>query len=498
MNTSKTSSSDSSANSSTYSDPEKAIPKFAVVGHPNKGKSSIVSTLTRQDAVSISEISGTTTHAQPFTCSVDGQSLYDLIDTPGFQRPRQLLEWLEAHVTNASQRVEAVQDFLIENRIETSSGETTSVSKKPSRYRDEVELLTPIMAGAGILYVVDGSLPYSPEFEAEMSILQWTGQPRMALINPIGGEAYVEQWRSALSQFFSIVRVFDPMTANEQKKLAVLSAFAELYEPWRPAIERALSLLKDHQAKVDMQSAYLVAECLSNILSETQQIKVPVQFAESALKAQLAKQYQTVLRNHESHCWQQLQSLYALTRLQTQSSQLQTDFPDLFDQSTWYIFGLDRKKLIALSAAAGAASGAVIDVGVGGASLMAGALAGGLVTGLASLAATWKTDVLNIKGIPVAGKMLTAGPVKEAAFAFVVLGRQLDFLEVLCDKNHADRMALNVQERSMTHRLERLSKTEQIRLTRLLQKAHKGLSQSDMGKLAEVIGLLRTNQRSTL
>ncbi|MDD2400395.1 MAG: 50S ribosome-binding GTPase, partial [Sulfurovum sp.] len=35
-------------------------PKFAVVGHPNKGKSSIVSSLALDDSVEISDTPGTT------------------------------------------------------------------------------------------------------------------------------------------------------------------------------------------------------------------------------------------------------------------------------------------------------------------------------------------------------------------------------------------------------------------------------------------------------
>jgi len=70
-------------------------PVFAVVGHPNKGKSSIVSTLSRQDAVSISDISGTTTQSQSFAMEVEGSSLYTLVDTPGFQRrvPALSMSW---------------------------------------------------------------------------------------------------------------------------------------------------------------------------------------------------------------------------------------------------------------------------------------------------------------------------------------------------------------------------------------------------------------------
>jgi small GTP-binding protein len=72
-------------------------PKFAVVGHPNKGKSSIVSSLALDDSVQISDTPGTTTKKRSFPLTVDGKIIYELFDTPGFQRARKVLAWLEAH-----------------------------------------------------------------------------------------------------------------------------------------------------------------------------------------------------------------------------------------------------------------------------------------------------------------------------------------------------------------------------------------------------------------
>ena len=144
---------------------------FAVVGHPNKGKSSIVSTLSRNDAIAISARSGTTAKSDHYKVQIADAS-YTLIDTPGFQRPRQLLHQIKSNAADASQRAEAVNSFI-----------NDPSSKKD--YPDEVELLTPIMAGAAIIYVVDGSHPYGPEYEAEMEILRWCGQPRLAIVNPI-------------------------------------------------------------------------------------------------------------------------------------------------------------------------------------------------------------------------------------------------------------------------------------------------------------------------
>ncbi|MFK4751982.1 DUF3482 domain-containing protein [Oceanobacter antarcticus] len=453
-----------------------AAPVFAVVGHPNKGKSSIVATLTRQDAIRISEISGTTTAAQAFELRVDGICHYRLIDTPGFQRPRQVLSWLQQHAPNAAQRKQAVQNFVAQQRCEPGS-----------KFQDEIELLQPILAGAGIIYVVDGSLPYSPEFEAEMTILQWTGQPRMALINPIGGAAYVEEWQNALSQYFSVVRVFDPMTADRQKQFAVLSAFAELYEPWRPAIEATMAALTTYFDRIAAQGAMIVAEHMVQMISHVSEVRVPAEFVKTALEAQLKNQYQHRLRDIEASMQRQLQALFAHSHMRIHAQALSADYPDLFDSSHWYLYGLDRQKIVALSASAGAAAGAVLDVGVGGSSFMTGALAGGLLSGLASLAATWKPEKLNIKGIPVAGKTLTAGPARELTFIFVLLGRAIDFLEMILRRTHADRTVAELKTISLSERLNQLPKMEQVQLTRSLQKAAKGLNDKELLQLRDWI-----------
>ncbi|MEJ2046147.1 MAG: GTPase/DUF3482 domain-containing protein [Reinekea sp.] len=460
-------------------------PVFAVVGHPNKGKSSIVSTLTRQDAVRISEISGTTTEAQQFNLTIDGVSHYSLVDTPGFQRPRQVLDWLRNHAPNASERRQIVQRFVREQQTEPSS-----------RFHDETELLAPILDGAGIIYVVDGSLPYSAEFEAEMTILQWTGQPRMALINPIGNESHIEEWQSALSQYFSVVRVFDPMTADTRKQLTILTAFMELHEPWRQQIEQTIEALQSYSASLVEKGAMVVVEHLQEMFSHVSEVKVPAQFAQSALQDKLKYDYQQQLRIIESAMRRQLQALFAHTLMQTETQTLTVEAPDLFDHDHWYLYGLDRQKIVALAASVGAAAGAVIDVGVGGSSLMAGALAGGLFSGVASVAATWKPERLKIHGVPLAGKTLTAGPIKELTFAYVLLGRSIDFLVMIIQRTHADRRIAQIQSHNMNERLQSLNKVEQVKLTALLQKAHKGLSEKDQLAWRDWIVTLTKNEKA--
>ena len=71
------------------------LPRFAVVGHPNKGKSSVVATLAQNDSIAIAMEPGTTRDSHRYPMKVDDTTLYELIDTPGFQRPRKVLAWLQ-------------------------------------------------------------------------------------------------------------------------------------------------------------------------------------------------------------------------------------------------------------------------------------------------------------------------------------------------------------------------------------------------------------------
>ena len=63
--------------------------------------------------------------------------------------------------------------------------------------------------------MVDGAVPYTPGYDAEMEILRWTGRPSIAVINPIGGSGHVEDWTRALSQYFRVVRELDALDAGE-------------------------------------------------------------------------------------------------------------------------------------------------------------------------------------------------------------------------------------------------------------------------------------------
>ena len=294
---------------------------------------------------------------------VQGDARYSLIDTPGFQRPTAVLAWLKAHAETAEQRQSAVSAFV----------EDAACRRK---YPDEVELLTPIVDGAAILYVVDGSRPYGSEYEIEMEILRWTGQPSMALINPIENENHIDSWTRALAQYFKVVKVFNPLQADFEKQLAILETFSHLKEAWAPALTALISSARENRAHQQTQSIALLASLLTALCGYQISQKVLKKEQAFVLKPAIEKQYFTAIKNMEFEAQENLKRIYAYRKLDSHIADLTFD-DDLFDTEQWIVWGLNQKQLTIAATVAGATAGALVDAGLAGQSFMLGTIGGG-------------------------------------------------------------------------------------------------------------------------
>jgi hypothetical protein len=403
-----------------------STPVFAIVGHPNKGKSSIVSTLARDESVAISPLPGTTVDNREYPMIIDGETLYLLIDTPGFQRARAALEWLQAHTGSSVDRADTVRRFVEQHRSDP-------------RFAAECRLLTPLLQGAGILYVVDGSRPFGQEYEAEMEILRWTGQPSLALINMIGETDYSAEWSRVLGQYFRIVRVFNAMTADFDKRVQLLRAFGQIREEWREPLEQAVRILEAEQAQRRKLSARIIAETLSAMLTHTRQRRLTDAELESTVLEQLRDKYQQDLIGMEKQCRSDVEQVYDYTHVERHEAVMQLLDADLFGSETWNLFGLTRRQLIATGSAGGAAAGGVIDVATGGHSLLLGAGLGALIGGVSAWAGAERIAHIKVLGLPLGGKALSVGPMRNINFPYVALGRALLHHKMIEDRTHAQR-----------------------------------------------------------
>ncbi|MBN1517672.1 GTPase/DUF3482 domain-containing protein [Candidatus Sumerlaeota bacterium] len=403
---------------------------FAVVGHVNKGKSSIVSTLAEDDSVAIAREAGTTIECREFPLRIDGRTLFTLIDTPGFEQARHALAWLREHESGAAGRPAAVRRFLEEHAA-------------TGRFPEECKLLRPIVDGAGILYVVDGSRPYSPEYETEMEILAWTGQPRMALINRISEADHSESWRAALDQYFSIVREFNAKQAGFEERLKLLRAFRELREDMSAELDEAIAALNRERERRLRESCRAIAAMLADMLSLTLVERAAGDPTESQ-RENLEKRFLEQLRLRERRCRDEIEDIYQHRRIERQEENLALLDEDLFAESTWLRLGLSRNQLAVSGMISGGLIGGGIDAALSGATFMTGALVGGAIGGVSA----WLTaDALahtKIAGISLGGGQLKAGPVKNQQFPWIALDRALLHLNALRNRAHACRDMLNL------------------------------------------------------
>ena len=229
----------------------------------------------------------------------------------------------------------------------------------------ECSLLTPILDGAGILYVVDGSRPFGEEYEAEMEILRWTGQPSLALINMIGASDYSEEWHNALGQYFRIVRIFNAMTADFDKRIQLLLAFGQIREEWRESLEKAARILTEEQQRRRTLSAQVIAETISHMIAHTRQRSLGEEAASNELRNKLEEEYKQELGSMEQQCRNNVEQIYNHSHLERHEALVHMQGGDLFARQTWMLFGLTQQQLIASGALGGAATGGVIDLAVG-------------------------------------------------------------------------------------------------------------------------------------
>lgn len=409
------------------------VPVFAIVGHPNKGKSSIVATLARDDNVAISPLPGTTVENREYPMAIDGETLYVLIDTPGFQRARAALEWMQAQPGTSVDRPDIVRRFV-------------NAHRDAPHFAAECSLLTPVLEGAGILYVVDGSRPFGQEYEAEMEILRWTGQPSLALINMIGDTDYSQEWRNALGQYFRIVRVFDALTADFDKRVQLLLAFGQIREDWRQPLEQAVRTLESERDERRSLSARLIAETLSAMITHTRERRVTGTQSERTVSETLRQAYKQDLAAMEQKSRSEIEQIYDYRHLERNENVIQLLDEDLFASETWSLFGLTRQQLIATGGLGGAAAGGTIDVAVGGHSLMMGAGLGALIGGVSAWMTADRVGDIRVLGQPLGGRTLRVGPMRNINFPYVVLGRALLHHRMIEDRTHALRTPLELHQ----------------------------------------------------
>ena len=400
------------------------IPEFAVVGHPNEGKSSVVSTLTENDAIGISPVPGETTVSGTYTVEIHGREIIRFVDTPGFQTPRQTLDWFRKYTGPADQMVET---FI-------------NTFKSDPFFCDECELLGPVARGAGIIYVVDGSRPVRPDDLAEMEILRLTGRPRMAVINAKGGGAdHVAEWRREFGMHFNAIRVFNSNTADFGERIRMLESLKSMDQNWEPALERVILAFRTDWEQRNRTACNLILHGVEKSLAFSLSRRLDSSGDEARIREKLTRDYAGELRGMEAALFEQIRRLYRHTLFQV-------DLPgdtllrhDLFSKKTWALLGLTPGQLAAAGAVMGGSMGVVADVAAHGLSFGVFTTLGGIIGAGSAVWGGRRFAAESALGRRLGGDRVQVGPSKDLQFFFILLDRALLYYGLVMARPHGRR-----------------------------------------------------------
>jgi Domain of unknown function (DUF3482)/50S ribosome-binding GTPase len=387
------------------------IPEFAILGHPNEGKSSVLSTLAEDDSVRVSPIPGETTECRSFPVIIDGREVLRFTDTPGFQNPARVLVELKKRAKSGDNPLSEFRAFA---------------ATVPD-LRDDRELLRPVERGAGIIYVVDGSRPVRNVDRAEMEILRLTGKPRMAVINcKEQDNEHLEAWKTEFRKNFNSSRVFNAHRATYAERILLLEALKSIDQDWQQPLSLVVEAFRKdwaarNEATVDIITG-LVTDCLTLQLSEG----IATDEEAEGCRNRLLATYSETLVKKEKIAHQRIRSLFKHNIFQYELPPHSVLHADLFDERTWQLLGLTKKQVVVAGGLGGAAIGASLEMATLGHSLgiftVAGTVAGALGALFGGPSFSGKAELM---GIPLGGERVQVGPAKSIDLLFVLLNRSL-------------------------------------------------------------------------
>lgn len=400
------------------------IPEFAILGHPNEGKSSLVSTLTEDDSVNISPYPGETTLCRVFPVVIDGVEVIRFTDTPGFQVPRQTLAWFESY---AGPEENIIRQFLTDQKNNTL-------------FKDETELFSPVDRGAGIIYVADGSRPLRNNDLAEMKILALTHRPRIAVINNKSDDAqHTPAWKKALQEHFQKVLLFNAHHASYRERIFLLEELSRIHKDYQKPLERVISAFKEDWGHRNIFVAETILTMIETCLAYTVSDTISDKSMKEMKKKALMDRWNTEVSNLEKKAHMVIRKRFKHNIFNINLPEHSILSKDLFDSETWKVLGLSKVQLAAAAATVGGATALVLDLAVAGHSLGLFALLGGAAGAGTALLGAKRIGRAKVLGKTLGGYTMKVGPHRDIRFMFILLDRSLLFYTHIINWAHGKR-----------------------------------------------------------
>lgn len=415
-------------------------PEFAIIGHPNEGKSSVLSTLAEDDSVRISSTPGETTECRTFPVVIDGLEVLRFTDTPGFQNPGRVLSELRKMADSSTNPLQSFREF----------------ARTVPELHDDHELLAPLERGAGIIYVVDGSRPVRNVDRAEMEILRLTGKPRMAVINCKDNSGdYLDSWKNEFRKNFNSNRIFNAHRATYAERILLLEALKSIDQDWQQPLSEVVTAFKKDWTSRNGVVVGIITTLLTDCLSLQLTKNIGKEEMAEPISKKLFQQYGEKLSSKEKKAHQQLRNLFKHNIFNYTLPPHSVLHGDLFDKRTWQLLGLTKKQVLIAGGLGGAAIGAGLDIAALGHGLGIFTAVG---TAAGVLGAFFGGDSYlgkaRIMGVPLGGEQIQVGPAKSIDLLFILLNRSFLYYQHTINWAHGRRDYQHENQHSPVERVQ--------------------------------------------
>ncbi|MDR2156150.1 MAG: GTPase/DUF3482 domain-containing protein [Burkholderiaceae bacterium] len=351
--------------------------RFAVVGHTNAGKTSLLRTLTRRvEFGQVSDRPGLTRHAEAVDLRLDGHVTARFLDTPGLEDAVALLEYL--NTLPADSRPERIRAFLRGPEARAS-------------FEQEAKALRALTEQAdAALLVIDTRESVLPKFRAEVEILTWCAKPIMPVLNFVRDAASRrDDWHRMLLEANLHARVeFDVVAPFAGAEAQLYADMATLLPTRRQQFADIGRALAEQARQRRLAACRVIAAGLIGVAAMRRVL--PAEDYADALKRQgFVSGFHDDVRRHARRVVDELLALFAF---RPDDAEL-ADIPQLAGRWEDDLFNpellKDAGKRLSLGAAIGAGVGMVADAALAGLSLGAATAMGAALGGAAS--GGWRT-----------------------------------------------------------------------------------------------------------
>jgi len=395
-------------------------PRIAFIGKPNNGKSSIISTLTMDDRIKVAPQAGTTKQVNEYIYKdKNNNTIAIFYDTPGFEHPRKIYEFLQNHTI-----VDAINHFQKE------------------KFKKDVEILKAINNSDALSFVVDSS--DEPDINThgyEIGILNLSKRPSIIVLNPHLQDNKNKEWREFLKKF-NLVKVveFNPLKSG----FSEINRFFEALEKYHPDIKELKKWHKEDFENRINRSFEIIADKIYELVTfeYTSKLNKP--------NAKLKEEYFKKLNEIEKNLKNELKKLWGYY----ETPVVDTSFK-LEDKEFSKEIGFSRTTLIALGIALGILV-SFLDGGITLMSFVTAALIGGVVGASIKEVTDKLTNSVTFK-------------LDEKKGHFVMLTsilRSLEFLDTLLKHGHANRKTIKISDdiKNWKYKADTFTKDEQKQL----------------------------------